>query len=276
MLRRSLLLAVLVALAGSLAVAPARAADDQPCLAPYDEPGYGLVQRCPIYVPRRGSVPVDAFQGTRPVEVGRLLQGGTVNWFVCQSDRPDGVLPDRYGDPDYPSLTNRWWAKTQADRSSAWGWVNEIYFKGGLNDEPDAGLRTCGAQDMAQPQPAPAPAPPSPALSAPSPAPAAPSPPPQAVVLDAGLLCTPVGQPVTVRLTVHRRAGRARAEVLRVVFWIRHGARRVDRRAPYRRALPTRAGAGSKVRVHARVVFRRAGSRRTQATTVGKTFHVCG
>ena len=34
---------------------------------------------------------------------------------------------------------NVWWASTRAD-DGAWGWVSEVYFKGGDENDPDAGL----------------------------------------------------------------------------------------------------------------------------------------
>jgi hypothetical protein len=246
---------------------PAQAADDKPCLPPYDEPGYGIVQKCPIFVPKRGHVPVHGFNGTAPVEVSRLVAGGTANWFVCQTDQPERIVPDRYIDADYPQLVNRWWAKTQGDGSATWGWVNEIYFSGGLNDEPDAGLRRCGAQDAGGPPPPPTITPP--------PAPV-PSPPP--VDLGVGILCTPAGSPITVRLAVHRRAGRKRPHVIKVVFFIKRGGggRRVDRKAPYRRAIPVDLAPGTKGRVYARVHYRRPGERRVHTRTVSRRFQICG
>ena len=237
--------------------APAQAADERPCAAPADEPGVGPVQTCPLVMPDRGHVPVHGFRGTVPVEVGRLNRAGTENWFVCQTDRPDGVFPDRYVDPDHPDDANRFWAKTLSDGpGGAWGWVNEIHLSGGFDDEPDSGLRFCGPQDL----PAPPPAPPAAAIG-----------------LEAGLLCTPVGQAVPVKLTVRRRAGRARAEVLKVVFVIRKGGfrRRTDKRAPYRAKLPVQLAPGTRGRVAARVYFRRAGSGDVRRRTVSRRFHVC-
>lgn len=37
---------------------------------------------------------------------------------------------------------NYWWAATMADNDT-WGYVSEVYFRGGGNDQPDGGLREC-------------------------------------------------------------------------------------------------------------------------------------
>jgi len=141
------LAALVVVAAGLLAVGPrsALAADAYPCEQPFQHALYGAVQRCPLFMPRQGSIPVHTFAANgQPTKSGRLVQAGSVNWFVCQSRTPDGRTPAAYGDPDYPQLRNGWWARTLSD-DNHWGWVNEIYFRGGSNDEADAGLTTCGA-----------------------------------------------------------------------------------------------------------------------------------
>jgi hypothetical protein len=73
------------------------------------------------------------------VQVGVLRAGGSANWFVGQSYRSSFVRGN---------LQNGWWAYTLSDKDSAgnshWGWVPETYFKGGNNNEPDAGLFMCG------------------------------------------------------------------------------------------------------------------------------------
>jgi len=74
---------------------------------------------------------------TEKVDVLHL--GGDTNWFVGQSYRSTFVSG---------ALKNGWWAFTLSDKDSAgnshWGWVPETYFKGGANNEPDAGLFVCG------------------------------------------------------------------------------------------------------------------------------------
>jgi len=97
-------------------------------------------QNCPVYVPKRlGYVPVVKF-GNRSHEVGKLLKGGSVNWFVCQMHgASQRVTEGRY--------FNTWWALTLSDDGHR-GWVNEVYFKGGRNDERDGGLRACQRADI--------------------------------------------------------------------------------------------------------------------------------
>src|SRR6266436_2393327 len=73
--------------------------------------------------------------GNAAKQVGVLHLGGDTNWFVGQSYRSTFVSG---------ALRNGWWAFTLSDKDSSgkshWGWVPETYFKGGGNNEPDAGL----------------------------------------------------------------------------------------------------------------------------------------
>ena len=140
------------------------AADDRPCGAHTVRNSGGAIttQNCPIYLPRAmGYVPVHALApGARPV--GRLVAGGDVNWFLCQASGP------LYQEGPYHNV---WWALTLSDDGRR-GWVSEVHFSGGGNDEPDAALRVCGEADFqwahaggaggpggAAPVPMPAPAP---------------------------------------------------------------------------------------------------------------------
>lgn len=145
----------------------ATAADGSPCAAPTQHPSFGAVQHCPIWMPARGHVPVHELRGGQPVQVGRLNAAGTANWFVCQTTTPDGQQPAPYAEGPY---RNVWWARTLSD-DNRWGWVNEVYFSGGGNDEADGGLRHCDG--AAPPPPAPAPVDPAPD---PAPKPSAPAP----------------------------------------------------------------------------------------------------
>ncbi|MDQ3677708.1 MAG: endonuclease/exonuclease/phosphatase family protein [Actinomycetota bacterium] len=146
---------LVVATAGLLVLgpSPASATDAYPCAAPFQHPTFGTVQRCPLFTPRQGSIPVHAFAASgQPTKVGRLVRAGSANWFVCQSRTPDGRSPAAYRDADYPQYRNAWWARTLSD-DNRWGWVNEIYFRGGSNDEPDAGLAMCEGGGVAPPRP---------------------------------------------------------------------------------------------------------------------------
>lgn len=147
-----LTIAILVASSTSAIVAaPASAADDKPCGGPVAHRARGTVQFCPLWLPKRGFIPVHDFSSGRAVAVGRLNKAGSVNWFDCQSAAPRGVRAS-YSDPDHPAYSNIHWARTLSDDGKE-GWVSQVYFAGGGNDEADAALLPC---DGAKP-PAPAP-----------------------------------------------------------------------------------------------------------------------
>ena len=117
---------------------------------------------------------------------------------------------------------------------------------------------------------------------APAPAPPPPvTPPPPAhsgggsASLSAGLDCTPPGKRVRVVLKIHRKRGKARPRVTKVTFFIKGGAKRTDRKAPYLRRLPVKKRAGTKFRVYARVSFKRKGSKKVRTTTVWRRYAVC-
>ncbi|MEO3802290.1 hypothetical protein [Nonomuraea sp. B1E8] len=113
------------------AIAPAAqaAGDGQPCGKAYKHGTY-QVQNCPDWSPS-GSIPVykSARKGTI---VGYINPAGN-DWYLCEK------VGARY---ELGRYHNYWWAATMAD-NNRWGYVNEVYFRGGGNDEPDAGLRTC-------------------------------------------------------------------------------------------------------------------------------------
>jgi hypothetical protein len=94
------------------------------------------------------------------------------------------------------------------------------------------------------------------------------------VQLDTGIRCTPPGGRLRVSLRVRRRPGRAAPRVLRVVFFVRGGPRRVDRRRPYVVRLPLNRPAGDRGRVYARVAYRREG-KRVRHKTVSRRFVMC-
>ena len=139
-------LAVAGAALGAFAAQPTAAlsADGEPCRPPVTRDGYGKVQHCPIWLPSKGYVPVHALGSGNPVEIGRLDEAGSVNWFICQM---------RYPSIDYAapgtSYRNDWWALTVSDDGKK-GWVSEVYFNGGDNDQPDAALRVCGSNRAEQ------------------------------------------------------------------------------------------------------------------------------
>ena len=116
--------------------------------------------------------------------------------------------------------------------------------------------------------------PPRPRRRAPSLAPAAPLPDGN-VSLTAGLRCTPPGGRLRVSLRVRRRADRPAPRVQRVVFFVRNGPRRTDRRRPYVVRLRMNRPAGQRGRVYARVYYRRAGTEKLSTKTVSRRFVMC-
>ncbi len=94
--------------------------------------------------------------------------------------------------------------------------------------------------------------------------------------LRAGFGCIPVGGRVPVRVRVYQRTDKLKPHVLKVVFFIDRGKRRrVDRHAPYKTRIRVTYKRGSKHRIHARIYFRRQGSKRVQRKTVSKRFTMC-
>lgn len=141
-------LAALAAIAATLAIAvpTAQAHDAYPCGSPYRHDitawfpwggfyrsHYGDVQRCPLvsgqipvyYAPRRGSS-----------VIGWVVGGDSRNWFFSQA--PACSLADVV--PNHGHF-NHWWAETVADNLK-WGYVNEVFFRGGADYERDGRLAT--------------------------------------------------------------------------------------------------------------------------------------
>lgn len=137
--RRSRRVATAAALAAAAAMSlatagPAAATDGSPCARPQVYRANHWVQYCPLW---RSNVPVyaDPDHGNGAAIVGRLVVGGSANWFVGDHYR------SYFSDGGY---YNHWWAYTLAD-NGRWGWVPEVYFSGGNNDETDGGLYLCEA-----------------------------------------------------------------------------------------------------------------------------------
>jgi hypothetical protein len=79
-----------------------------------------------------------------------------------------------------------------------------------------------------------------------------------------------------VRVRVKQRNGRLKPRIVKVVFFMDRGKRRrVDRRPPYKTRMRVTYKRGSKHRVHARIFFRRQGSRKIHRKTVSKRFTMC-
>jgi hypothetical protein len=131
------------ALMGSSPVA--QATDNAPCGSRWFNANVGLdVQYCPDWSPD-GWIPVWASKGLAPqATVGSQTAAGSEqivgyiyapgnDWYHCEG---------RGEQRSIGSFWNTWWAWTMAD-NGRWGWVNEVYFQGGGNDEPDAALVRC-------------------------------------------------------------------------------------------------------------------------------------
>ncbi|MFD0775699.1 hypothetical protein ACFQZ2_17335 [Streptomonospora algeriensis] len=119
-----------------LSAVPAAAADGQPCAFTGDYrtmPTGNTVQVrwCPDWSPRSdGRIPVYEAPSGGSV-AGWINNTGTrTNWYVCQVD---GARHSAGG------YWNTWWALTKSD-TGQWGWVSEVYFRGGGNGERDGGL----------------------------------------------------------------------------------------------------------------------------------------
>ena len=125
------------------------------------------------------------------------------------------------------------------------------------------------------PTPTPTPSP----TPAPTPAPPPPAPPQTSngVGLGVGLDCAPRGKRMPVSITVHKRKGKAKPRVKRVVFYYRKKGgvvARSDRTKPYKRTLMIHLSPGPH-HVYARVYFKRKGSNKLRKETVKRRFTVC-
>jgi hypothetical protein len=86
---------------------------------------------CPDWAPN-GQIPVHRNQLAGAPIVGYINAAGQ-DWYFCQTQ---GV---RY---NLNSYWNTWWAYTKADNGVR-GYVNQVYFQGGGNNERDGNLRQC-------------------------------------------------------------------------------------------------------------------------------------
>jgi hypothetical protein len=117
--------------------AAAQAYDHYPCGPRTTNRQGQLVQYCPL---TQAGVPVfngwdyRSLQEARDANgiVGWLTYGGCANWFYDQFRTPYTYWHNGYA--------NDWWAYTKAD-NGAYGYVSQVYFKGGLNWERDRGLK---------------------------------------------------------------------------------------------------------------------------------------
>jgi hypothetical protein len=111
---------------------------------------------------------------------------------------------------------------------------------------------------------------------APPPPPPPPPPADGSVELSTGFRCTPPGGGLRVRLKIRKRPGRAAPRIRRVVFFVKPGPRRIDRKRPWVRRLVLNRPAGAKGRVYARAYYTRKGSKKVRRKTVSRRFVMCG
>jgi hypothetical protein len=139
-------------------------------------------------------------------------------------------------------------------------------------------FKRTGVPPPSNTSPTPTPAPPAPTPT-PTPAPPPPAPPQtnSGVGLGVGLDCAPRGKRMPVSLSVHKRKGKAKPRVKRVVFYYRKKGgvvARSDRKRPYKRTLRIHLAPGPH-HVYARVYYKRPGSKKLRKETVKRRFTVC-
>ncbi len=153
--------AAVAAVALGAGAAPATAADPTPCGKEVTFPETGLtMQSCPLTSPLAAGVPVYTTPvpnpaGATPPAPAGWMKNIVNRYFECDQRFPNAVYYHPTG-----GWRNVWWAKTIGD-GGVTGWVPEVFFDGGANDEPDAGLRAC-PPPPAEPPPPSACAPPGP------------------------------------------------------------------------------------------------------------------
>ena len=142
-----------------------------------------------------------------------------------------------------------------------------------------SGFKRTGAPPPNNTSPTPTPAPTRTPTPAPTPAPPPPAPPQTSngVGLGVGLDCTPRGKRMPVSITVHKRKGKSKPRVKRVVFYYRKKGTvvaRSDRKKPYKRTLRIHLAPGPH-HVYARVYYKRKGGKKLRKETVKRRFTVC-
>ncbi len=133
--RAALAVIALVVAMTPLLTTPANAYDGSPCHTPVNRTlswnGYTYPNTTTKYCPlTSGTIPVYEWSSTGAPVVGYLVGGDSRNWFINQKKS------------NYAARGQYWnthWASTMAD-NGRYGWVPEIYFRGGNNDEADRGL----------------------------------------------------------------------------------------------------------------------------------------
>lgn len=128
-------LAGAVLAAAALAAPAAQATDGSPCVDTGKDRTYSgykvRLYNCPLVAKRQ--IPVYRTDDKRSTVVG-YIDGTRTNWFLYSYRNADPRST-----PWVNGYHNVWWASTLAD-NGRWGWVNQVYFRGGGNDERDGRL----------------------------------------------------------------------------------------------------------------------------------------
>lgn len=107
-------------------------ADAYPCT---HSPRYSsLPYACPVWWPADGRIPVHEFPSQSSQVIDYLYSWSGTQYFNCELG---GGRYSAYG------YTNVWWGWTQGDVNGQWGYVSEVFFRGGGNDQSDPGLPLC-------------------------------------------------------------------------------------------------------------------------------------
>lgn len=133
---RALIAASLAAGAFMASSSAAQAFDAYPCGAPWwHNASGGLVQTCPDWAPNNRIPVYRNLRGDSPIE-GYIHAPGS-DWYMCQIEGAGYIL-----NTGRATYTNYWWAFTWADNNRS-GFVNQVYFQGGGNNERDGNLKIC-------------------------------------------------------------------------------------------------------------------------------------
>jgi hypothetical protein len=80
--------------------------------------------------------------------VNHLYREAGAQYFRCHLPGAAYEFAPQYG---WGRARHTWWALTQGDEHPGkWGFVPEVYFLGGADDQPDPGLPMCGDDDLAR------------------------------------------------------------------------------------------------------------------------------
>ncbi|MFI5910675.1 hypothetical protein [Dactylosporangium sp. NPDC051541] len=129
--------------------------DGQPCVwVSRESKKQALPYRCPLLWNSSKTsaamtrIPVyrSPWSDTEP-ESNELYREAGEQYFRCHTHGVGYTFPAQYG---WGTARHTWWALTQGDqRPGVWGFVPEVYFLGGADNEPDPGLPVCTDAEIA-------------------------------------------------------------------------------------------------------------------------------